>query len=94
MQHLEARAQVAVKQRVLEDNLERIGKVKPETMLPPIYGQTWGYRQRARLSVRHVLKKGKTLVGFREKNGKYVRTCSTAKSCRRKLPGCCRCWAS
>ena len=72
MQHLEERAQVAVKQRVLEDNLERIGKVKAETMLPPIYGQAWGYRQRARLSVRHVLKKGKTLVGFREKNGKYV----------------------
>ncbi|MGA8147332.1 MAG: 23S rRNA (uracil(1939)-C(5))-methyltransferase RlmD [Gallionellaceae bacterium] len=72
MQHLEARAQVDVKQRVLEDNLERIGKVKPETMLPPIYGTPWGYRQRARLSVRHVLKKGKTLVGFREKNGKYV----------------------
>ena len=72
MQHLDARAQVAVKQRVLEDNLERIGKVKPETILPPIFGQPWGYRQRARLSVRHVIKKGKTLVGFREKNGKYV----------------------
>ena len=72
MQHLEARAQVAVKQRVLEDNLERIGRVKAETVLPPIFGQAWGYRQRARLSVRHVLKKGKTLVGFREKNGKYV----------------------
>jgi len=72
MQHLEAQAQVAVKQRVLEDNLQRIGKVKPETILPPIFGQSWGYRQRARLSVRHVLKKGKTLVGFREKNGKYV----------------------
>jgi 23S rRNA (uracil1939-C5)-methyltransferase len=41
-------------------------------MLTPIYGQTWGYRQRARLSVRHVLKKNRTLVGFREKNGKYV----------------------
>jgi 23S rRNA (uracil1939-C5)-methyltransferase len=72
MQHLEPRAQVAVKQRVLEDNLQRIGRVKPETMLPAIYGQPWGYRQRARLSVRHVLKKNKTLVGFREKNGKYV----------------------
>lgn len=72
MQHLEPRAQVAVKQRVLEDNLARIGKVKPETILPPIYGRPWGYRQRARLSVRHVLKKDKTLVGFREKNGKYV----------------------
>jgi 23S rRNA (uracil1939-C5)-methyltransferase len=72
MQHLDSRAQVAVKQRVLEDNLARIGKVKPEVMLPPIYGQPWAYRQRARLSVRHVLKKNKTLVGFREKNGKYV----------------------
>ncbi len=72
MQHLEARAQVAVKQRVLEDNLQRIGRVKAETMLPPIYGQAWGYRERARLSVRHVLKKNKTLVGFREKAGRYV----------------------
>ena len=72
MQHLDPRAQVAVKQRVLEDNLQRIGKVKPEVMLPPIYGLSWAYRQRARLSVRHVLKKNKTLVGFREQNGKYV----------------------
>jgi len=72
MQHLDPRAQVAVKQRVLEDNLQRIGKVKPEVILPPIYGQPWAYRQRARLSVRHVLKKEKTLVGFREQNGKYV----------------------
>ncbi len=72
MQHLDARAQVAVKQRILEDNLQRIGKVKAERILPPIYGETWGYRQRARLSVRHVLKKDKTLVGFHEKNSRYV----------------------
>ena len=72
MQHFEARAQVAAKQRILEDNLARIGKVKAETVMPPIYGQTWGYRQRARLSVRHVIKKGKTLVGFHEKSSRYV----------------------
>jgi 23S rRNA (uracil1939-C5)-methyltransferase len=72
MQHLDARAQVAAKQRILEDNLERIGKVKAETIMPPIYGQSWGYRQRARLSVRHVIKKGKTLVGFHEKSSRYV----------------------
>ena len=72
MQHMDVRAQVAAKQRILEDNLWHIGKVKAETILPPIYGQAWGYRQRARLSVRHVLKKGKTLVGFREKQGGYV----------------------
>jgi 23S rRNA (uracil1939-C5)-methyltransferase len=72
MQHLDMRAQVAVKQRILEDNLQRIGKVKPEMILTPIYGAAWGYRQRARLSVRHVLKKGKTLVGFHEKRSSFI----------------------
>ncbi|HZW24086.1 MAG TPA: 23S rRNA (uracil(1939)-C(5))-methyltransferase RlmD [Gallionella sp.] len=72
MQHLEPRAQVAAKQRILEDNLERIGKVKPETILPAIHGLPWGYRQRARLSVRHVVKKGKTLVGFHEKRSSFI----------------------
>jgi 23S rRNA (uracil1939-C5)-methyltransferase len=72
MQHLDARAQVAVKQRILEDALWHIGKVKAETILPPIYGQTWGYRERARISVRHVIKKGKTLIGFHEKHSSYV----------------------
>jgi len=72
MQHLEPRAQVAAKQRVLEDNLWHIGKVKPQSMLPPVYGMPWGYRQRARLSVRRVEKKGKTLVGFHEKRSSFV----------------------
>jgi len=72
MQHLDARAQVAVKQRILEDALRHIGKVKAETILRPIYGQAWGYRERARLSVRHVIKKGKTLVGFHEKRSSFV----------------------
>ncbi len=72
MQHLDPAAQVSVKQRILEDNLARIGKVTPEAMLPPIQGMAWQYRQRARLSVRHVLKKGKTLVGFHEKRSSFV----------------------
>ncbi len=72
MQHLDEAAQVAVKQRILEDNLQRIGKVTPETLLPPIHGMPWRYRQRARLSVRYVLKKGKTLVGFHEKRSSFV----------------------
>lgn len=72
MQHLEVSAQVAAKQRILEENLKRIGKVTPETILPPIHGLPWGYRQRARLSVRHVIKKGKTLVGFHEKRSSYI----------------------
>jgi 23S rRNA (uracil1939-C5)-methyltransferase len=78
MQHFHPSAQVAVKQRVLEDNLWHLGKVKPETLLRPIEGPTWGYRYRARLSVRHVLKKGTVLVGFHERKSRYVadmRTC-------------------
>lgn len=72
MQHVHPRAQVAVKQRVLEDNLERIGKVTPETILRPIMGPTWHYRYRARLTARHVSKKGSVLVGFFEKQPRYV----------------------
>jgi 23S rRNA (uracil1939-C5)-methyltransferase len=72
MQHLDAAAQVAIKQRVLEDNLWHLGKVKPERILRPIEGPTWGYRYRARFSVRHVPKKGTVLVGFHERKSRYV----------------------
>ncbi len=72
MQHLAPAAQVAVKQRVLEDNLWHLGKVRPETLLRPIEGPTWGYRYRARLSVRYVHKKGTVLVGFHERKSRYV----------------------
>lgn len=72
MQHLEPSAQVAIKQRVLEDNLWHIGKVRAESIMRPMYGPTWGYRYRARLSVRHVKKKDAVLVGFHEKKSAFV----------------------
>ncbi|MCX5591958.1 23S rRNA (uracil(1939)-C(5))-methyltransferase RlmD [Alcaligenes endophyticus] len=72
MQHLHPEAQVAVKQRVLEDTLEHIGGVQAPQILPPLHGPYWGYRFRARFSVRLVNKKGGVLVGFRERNGRYV----------------------
>src|SRR5690625_5043845 len=72
MQHLDTAAQVAIKQRVLEDNLQRLGKVTPEQILPAMQGPSWNYRYRARLSVRLVIKKGGVLVGFRERNSRYV----------------------
>ncbi len=72
MQHLDASAQIAVKQRALEDNLWHLGKVKAETILRPIQGPAWGYRFRARLSVRYVVKKGEVLVGFHERKSRYV----------------------
>ena len=72
MQHLHVGAQVAMKQRVLEDNLWHLGKVKAGNVLRPIEGPAWGYRWRARFSVRHVRKKGVVLVGFHERKSRYV----------------------
>ena len=72
MQHLQVAAQVAVKQRVLEDSLWHLGKVRAETVLRPIEGPAWGYRYRARLSVRFVRKKGTVLIGFHERKSSYV----------------------
>jgi 23S rRNA (uracil1939-C5)-methyltransferase len=79
MQHLDASAQVAMKQRVLEDNLWHLGKVKPESMLRPVEGPAWAYRFRARLSVRYVHKKGEVLIGFHERKSRYV---ADIQSCR------------
>jgi 23S rRNA (uracil1939-C5)-methyltransferase len=72
MQHVDESTQVAAKQRVLEDALWHVGRVRPETMLRPLHGLSWGYRHRARLSARWVEKKGGSLVGFRERKSTYV----------------------
>lgn len=72
MQHLQPAAQVAIKQRVLEDAFQHIGKTKPKQMLAAMHGPYFGYRFRARFSCRYVTKKGGMLVGFRESNGRYV----------------------
>ena len=72
MQHLHPSAQVAVKQRALEDNLKHLAKVVPDRVLRPMEGAPWGYRKRARLSVRYVAKKGVVLIGFHERKSRYV----------------------
>ena len=72
LQHLDAAAQVAVKQRVLEDALWHIGRLRAGELLAPIHGPAWAYRQRARLSVRDVPKKGGVLVGFHERKSSFV----------------------
>ena len=71
-QHADERTQMAAKQRWLEDCLERIGGVKPETLLPIVYGPEWGYRHRARLSARYVPSRGGAMVGFRERRSTHV----------------------
>lgn len=72
MQHLAPDAQVAVKQRLLEDAFVHLADVKPEQMLAPIHGPNWGYRYRARLAIRWVRKKEAMLVGFHERRSSFV----------------------
>ena len=72
MQHMDPSAQLAAKQRVLEDSLWHIGRVRPETILPPIQGEAWGYRHRARFAVRKIERKGGMLIGFHEKRSSYI----------------------
>ena len=72
LQHLAPAAQIAAKQRVLAENFERIGKVEPARWLDALTADEWGYRRKGRLSVKWVAKKGKSLVGFREDNPRFV----------------------
>ena len=72
LQHLDEARQIEAKQRVLLENLERIGHVTPRAVLPPLTGAAWGYRRKGRFSVRRVNKKDKTLVGFREQDPRFV----------------------
>lgn len=82
LQHLAPDAQLAMKQATLQDSLARIAAVIPGELLPPVRGAIWGYRRRARLAVRHVERKGRVLVGFREAEKPWVvdmLTCATVE---------------
>ena len=79
MQHFEFQAQIAAKQRVFENTLSRIGKVKPQTILTPLAGPSWHYRYKGRLRVKFVIKKNKTLVGFNEKRTHFIADISSCE---------------
>ena len=89
LQHLELATQVAVKQRVLEDTLWHIGKVRAATNTPAHTGPAWGYRHRARFTVRHVRKKGGVLVGFHEKAAVTWPTCELRSRAGPSFARCC-----
>ena len=72
LQHMEASAQIGMKQEILQDVLARIGKVTPETWLPPLAAGHWGYRRKARLGAKWVQKKGRVLLGFRERSASFI----------------------
>jgi 23S rRNA (uracil1939-C5)-methyltransferase len=79
LQHLAPAAQLAAKEAELRDNLERMARVTPRTWLPALAGPAWGYRRRARLSAKFVAKKGRVLVGFRERFKPYVSAIATCE---------------
>jgi 23S rRNA (uracil1939-C5)-methyltransferase len=79
LQHLQPRAQVAMKQRTLEENLARLGRVQAATLLPAIHGPDWGYRERARLSLKRVVRRGGVLVGFRERRTHWITDMDTCE---------------
>ncbi len=73
LQHMRPEAQITLKQGVLMEALKRIGRVQPREILPPLSAEGhWGYRRMARLGVKYVAKKGKVLVGFRERGSAFV----------------------
>ena len=72
LQHLDEAEQINIKQNLLMEQFRRIGKVEPEEIWPPLTGPHWGYRHKARLGVKWVAKKGKVLVGFREKASSFL----------------------
>jgi 23S rRNA (uracil1939-C5)-methyltransferase len=72
LQHLSPESQLAAKQLELRDNLERVAQVMPDAWLEPLRGPVWNYRRRARLGAKYVTKKGRVVVGFREKLSPYV----------------------
>ena len=80
LQHLSNQAQLHHKEKTLVDQLSHFAAIKPESLLPPLTGASWGYRRRARLGVKYVAKKQAVLVGFREKNGRYLAQLQTCKT--------------
>jgi 23S rRNA (uracil1939-C5)-methyltransferase len=80
LQHMTSAAQLAYKQKTFLEQLQHFGKVQPKELLPPLTGPIWGYRRKARLGVKYVVKKNALLVGFREKNNHFladIKQCET-----------------
>ena len=65
-------AQLRDKQQLLAETLRRVGHVQPNSWLEPLQADIWAYRGKARLGVRYVAKKGRVLVGFRERGSSFI----------------------
>ena len=72
LMHLDSGQQILHKQTVLLEQLQHIGGLEPERVIPPLSASNWGYRRKARMGVKYVAGKEKVLVGFREKNSRFI----------------------
>ena len=78
LMHLEPSAQIAWKQSLLLDDLAAHG-LSPARTLEPLRSDAWRYRRRARLGVKLVPGKGKVVVGFREKDRRFIADLATCE---------------
>lgn len=85
LQHMSVDAQLAYKQATLLDQLKRVGEVEPGVLYQPLDAHAWNYRRKARLSVRDVAGKQRVLVGFRERNGRFVADMAECHILRREV---------
>jgi len=78
-QHITPEMQLVLKEKSVLDTLMRIGQVTAKEVMPALTDKVWGYRRRARLGVKYVVKKEAVLVGFREKNAPYIAQMSSCE---------------
>jgi len=79
MQHLDTDVQIKHKQGILREQLEHFANTQPTEWLPPLQADLLAYRRKARLGVRYVIKKERTLIGFREKYSNYLADIETCQ---------------
>jgi 23S rRNA (uracil1939-C5)-methyltransferase len=85
LQHLSMDAQLARKHAALMQQLKDTGHVEPVSTYEPLSGPLWNYRRKARLSVRDVAAKDRVLVGFRERDGRFVADMDDCHILRREI---------
>jgi 23S rRNA (uracil1939-C5)-methyltransferase len=78
-QHVDAKAQIRIKQDLLVEQFKRIGKLEIPVIWEALTGPHWGYRRKARMGVKYVAKKNRVLVGFRERRHPYLAEIDSCK---------------
>lgn len=78
-QHVADAEQIKIKEGLLKEQFSRIGKVEIPQIWEALTGPHWGYRRKARMGVKYVAKKGRVLVGFRERRNPFLAELESCK---------------